>query len=454
MYYSRYALEQLKLEASDLESLSDDEQRQKLRLHWMGLCLNAESIRHARDYTYYYQQCTSYAQDNQAIQLVYDAQYVDVPHTAFDLLQREQIEALHHDVLHEFSQLPTALEKQNFARQHAAFLNLAGSLRNNQKSFDKILGPHLYQKQHEAWCDRIVYQWRLHMIRLFGIEGVDDAHYRYALTTGELGPILARDKLCSPLKLVVALLNSIMLVITAILDYILKLHPSLRVIFFFLQSHPVGMILARLPMIARMLEMIACPTNQIIRPLCAYTHASPLCITSLLVSASLVALYGMLYTTLLAQLVTLLPYLALIAMSYFLYSIGKQCVAFFRKSFVEGMAFTSALVIMCGLRAYIGHGLNSGQSHAEQALMQQCLSVFSLFSMGMMLGPGSNQSNASLGILPLYADAVPASQLMHEIEHVACCKANLSHRFFNTPQDARPIRKSDVEQGCYALSIA
>ncbi|MCR9192087.1 MAG: hypothetical protein NXI01_05435 [Gammaproteobacteria bacterium] len=379
------------------------------------------------------------------IHTYFEGQYFDILHTTFDLLQREQIAKSYHNLLETFSQLPTETEKKDFAQQHATFLNLARSLQKNQKKFDTFLGQYLYLKQKETLGNRMIHQWRLQMIRLFATEGLDDFEYRHALVTGALRPILAKDKLCSPIKIAVAILNSIILAITTTLNYILSLHFLLRIGFFFLLIHPVAMLMVQLPRIAQILEMMACPINQIIRPLCTYTHWSPQIITLLLILTSLVTLYGMLYTAMLTYMSALLPYIALGIFAYILYSMGKQCMALFKESFVAGMSFILTITTIFSIRAYMGHLFNAGQHQSDIKHTKQWLSMFGLFSMATLLTTEQQRANISLEMLPLpLPEEASLSQTIYDVPQIHT--TNLSHRFFNTAKNARPRHKHDIEQ--------
>lgn len=449
MYYSIYYLEKLDLKPSDLDRLSEDEMTQKIRLQWMGLCLQAKDQYQASEHTRYYHDLISDYSSAHPINSYFERQTLTLSYTTFDLTQREQIKKSYQDLLVEFSQLTTVEEKQNFARQNANFINLAQSLELSQRGFNEFLGQYLYLQQKKTLQLRIIQQWRLQMIRLFGIEGLNDFQYRHALATGELRAILATDKLRSPLKLLVGGINSIILVITTTFDFILSYHPYLRIGFFFLLRHPLAILMVQLPRLAKMLEMLACPTNQIIRPVCAYTHWSPQSITLLLSATALAVLYAALYTSLLANLLALLPYIAMGFIAYFLYSMGKQCLAVFKKSFEEGMIFTGTIIALFTVQAYVGLMLNSGQTlntAQPPSIAKQWLKMLSLFSLITLLTNGSQNMAISTDMLPLPFPNEPIPETIRDIVHTRCDKANLSHRFFNTPKDAPAIPRGQLEE--------
>ncbi len=289
------------------------------------------------------------------------------------------------------------------------------------------------------------------MIRLFGIEGLDDFQYRHALATGELRSILAKDKLFSPIKLLVAVINSLILVITTSFDFILSYHPHLRIGFFFLLNHPLAILMVQLPKIAQILEMLACPTHQIIRPLCAYSGWSPQSITLLLSAATLAVLYGAICTTMLAKLTAVLPFITLAFFAYFIYAISKQCLAFFKQSFETGLISTAVFIMMFTIQAYIGKALNSGQtlnSGQAPSVAQQWLEMFGLFSLVILSTQGPHTMTVSLDMLPLPSPNEPIPEMIRNTVQSRCNIATLSHRFFNTPKDApaNTIPRENFEQ--------
>lgn len=304
---SFYQLEKLKLKPADIAQLPEAEQIQKIRLQWMSLCIQTNDEHAVDEYTRAYHDLISpYDFSSSDIHRYYERNFIAVPHFYFNLLQREQIEKSYQELLSEFCRLETETDKQNFAQRHSAFLNLAQSLKGQRKEFEEFFAGYLHiMNRRFTLVYRIYYQWRLLMIRLFAIEGLDDFQYRNALATGRLKPILARDKLFSPVKLLVALVNSLLIAITISLNYVLDLHFTLRIAFSCFLFHPVAIVLIQLPKIARILEMLACPNNQILRPISAYSKLSPQTVAALLGLTVAVTLYGVMYTALLASLTTL-----------------------------------------------------------------------------------------------------------------------------------------------------
>lgn len=450
MYYSMYDLEELNLKPSDLERLSEDEQIQKIRSQWMSLCLQASDENAAQRYTRYYHHLISpYRSTTHPINSYFERQSLRISDTTFDLSQREQIQKSYNSLLAEFSQLSTEIEKQNFVDHHAPFFNLAQSLLHNQRNFDQFLGQYLYLQKKKTLQMLFVQKWRMQMIRLFGIEGLDDFQYRQALATGELRSILAKDKLCSPIKCLVGVINSLILPITTTFEFILSYHVFLRIGFFFLLSHPFAILMVQLSRISLILEMFACPTQQIIRPVCTYTQWSPQSITVLLTATALAVLYGALYTTMLAKLTTMLPYISLAIFAYFLYFMVNKCIDMFRKSFADGLVFTATIAMLFTLQAYVGLALKSGQTLTPQQLPSvatQWLRIFSLFSVVILLTKGPQGLAVTVDMLPLPVPNEPIPEIVRDTMRIRCNTANLSHRFFNTPKDAPAISRDQIEE--------
>ena len=447
--YPNYFLEKLGLTSNDLDNLSETEQIQKIRLRWISLCLQAQDESQANEYTRYYHYLLPYS-NRHAIHTYYERQSFTVHHYDLDITQREQINQAYQVLLKEWDLLLTEEDKQQFAQQHAAFLSLVSTLKENQSEFDEFFGFYLYLQQKKTLQLRIIQNWRLQMIRLFGIEGLDDFQYRHALITGELGPILANDKLYSPVKLLVAGINSLILVITLSFDFFLSYHILLRIGFFFFLSHPLAILMMQLSKIAKVLEMLACPTNQIIRPICTYTNLPPLSVSLLLSATALAIGYAALYSSFLANLTVLLPYIALTLFGFFLYSTTKLCLEYFKKSFADGIHLTATLIMLFTIQACIGLVINSGQTLTPSAGQapsnaQKWLKMGSLFSLVTLLTGGAQSMALSVDMLPIPFPNAPIPETIRDTMQPKCNIANLSHRFFNTPKDAPARSLAAVE---------
>lgn len=448
MYLSSYFLEQLKLKKINLENLPENEQIHKIRLQWVLLCSRAKSDTDVAQYTRVYHALISPDDNTPSPFLRYhlDTHVIELPHVYFSFSQRGQIDDAYQELITEFSALETELDKQNFVTRHSAFINLAQALRRSRKEFEEFFASYLYclySKRLQPLKNRIIYQWRTAMIRLFAREGLDDFQYRNAEATGQLRPILENGKLYSPVKLFVALVNSLLIAISVSLNYFLDLHVFLRLGFNLLLFHPVAILLVQLPIIAQILEMLACPNNQIIRPLCDYTKLSPKTVTALLGLCGLLTTYGLLYTSLFASLMSLLPYVQLIMLGYFLYSMGKLFVPFFRESPLEAISFLLYLGLFIGLlvslQGYLATTMGTGVG-LQKDQSKQLLTVLRLYSFATILTTTQQDPLTEIEMLPAAHQAVPQS--ICEIVQTRYNKANLSHLFFNTLKDAEAIRST------------
>lgn len=458
MYFSSYYLEKLELKNTDLVNLSDKEQIQKICLQWMSLSSYAQNETEVETYTRAYHGLISpYDNTSTDIHNYYPLSHVEVHHAAFSFSQREQIELSYQALLVEFSNLETEVDKQTFATLHREFICLANALRVTRKDFEGFFAFYLqalYGKRLESLSGRIIYQWRLSMIRLFGIEGLDDFQYRNALATGQLMPILEKSKLYSPVKLLIAFVNSVIIVIQMSLDYILNWHSMLRFGFSLLSFHPIVMLLVQLPKISQILEMVACPNNQIIRPLCAYSKWSAPSVTALLSVAGLFIVYAVICTSLMTTLVSLLPYLKMMMMAYFLYSIAKLCVPFFRQSILEGMQFliTFGLIfaLVTSIKMYLANTIDATIITLPKDQSKQWLTMLGLYSRLTVMTSMPEEPLAQIKSLPKACVVIPEN--VSEAIKTRYNKANLSSLFFNTPRDAETIRPTEVNPYSHCLN--
>lgn len=454
MYLSIFHLQTLKLDRADLEELPENEQIQRIRLQWMNLCMQTNKEEDVDKYLNAYHGLVSPydATGDSDIHKYYPRNPINVSHVYFNLFQREQIEKSYQELLTEFSQLTTEDEKRNFAQHHSSFLNLAHSMRANRKEFERNFSGYLFlAKKRFKLSYRILYQWRIMIIRLFGVEGLDDFHYRNALATGQLNAILARDKLWSPVKLLIAIVNSVILAISITLNYILDKHWILGIAFSCFLFHPVAIVLTQLPKIAQILEMLACPNNQIIRPLSAYMKCSALKVSALLGLAVIGAAYGLMYTSVFATLVSMLPYLQLLALAYFLYLLFKIFVPHFCQSFERGLIVFSAMIVtfsvMTAIRMFVAQniGVNVIQSNDTY---KEWLSIMGLYSLVSAMSISHNPFE-HVEMLPNAHEPVPED--ICAIVRTRYNKANLSYRFFSTPKESDALRPEEANQAhCFA----
>lgn len=231
----------------------------------------------------------------------------------FDFIMQEDILRTYDRLLMSFATLQTQEQKVEFIQRHLDFFDLAERLEQQQALFNQQRVEQLMQFHQASFWRKYQHEWRKLMISLFAEEYLDDFQYQQAIATGRLGSILALRKVLSPVKLLVAIINSVILAVRLFSQHVLIhkiLAPAgeeffqliadarnrslnrndaavwmlkfsgiltglaalcLPVIFFPITSF----FLLSLPVISNFLTILACPVNRIIRPLAQFFHCSP-----------------------------------------------------------------------------------------------------------------------------------------------------------------------------------
>ncbi len=476
-------LNTLELKPDDLASLTEEEQNEKIRRKWIALCLkhhpdknrdNQEAVDRFHSITDAYNALVIQKQNYRPEINDYFAKApVTIPDTAFDFLIQEGIETTCADLLRQFSSLETVEEKQAFGQHYASFLNLAQSLEAVQERLNKERVEYLFARQNEMLVDRLTREWRTLIIRLFAEEYLDDFQYRHALATGELWPVLSTIKLASPVKLVVALLNSVIMVIctTAIYmhqqimlnifkDFIALKHGSeLRIkqaailalkisgvlLLFLLPFHfipEIALFVFCLPMIAKILELCASPVNNIIRPLATSLGCSPIAMSALCLSAATALVYSKILTSLAAFAASLAGFIILGLALYQLYATGKLLHNMYKKS--PDLAIFSGLFLAGNL---VLNWLIPEAPVAENTvnliavLLTELTGCSVLYYVNNMLENSAEAAAREIEELPLPREPVPREII--DATLTGYKTANLSHRFFNTPKDDEYVMPED-----------
>lgn len=215
---------------------------------------------------------------------------ISIPDIAFDILLDEKIKEKKDKLMDEFWELRNEEKRKQFANYYGKFIIIAQTLEENQDSIMKFRVKHFLNSDVSIGKE-IIEKWRVLMITLFAEEYLDDFQYRYAIGTGKLGPILATRKLLSPVKLIVALINSIALVLSICISSIFANSvKAISIDFYDFQNNfslkslisfclkiaflaillywtPISYLLFSLPVLTGILKVIACPINKIYRPL-------------------------------------------------------------------------------------------------------------------------------------------------------------------------------------------
>lgn len=319
-------LEKLELSLTDLDNLSQEERQTKIRKQYWKLALRYHPDRNGGDETRFkeiaeaYQEILSDEEGGEYLEINRYFTVVDfeLPKTAFDLLSREAINEAYEKLLADFRILASEEEKYRFARNYAAFISLAQLLKQEEQHLNAELGSYFLKQLGLPIWQKYQQEWRRLILSLFAEEYLDDFQYRDALVTGELWPLLATRKLLSPVKLLVALINSAILGITVVSSYLYAEKLLTPLVLEFRQCYEdfqqgnlnkwavaqiamkiIGLIaLVSLPMVffpvattmilsiplaSSLLTILACPVNQIVRPLAQYTGLSPYAVSAALV---------------------------------------------------------------------------------------------------------------------------------------------------------------------------
>ena len=488
MLYNSQQLSLLELTNSDLNNLSPKEQFKKIRQQWIKLSYkyhpdknpsnplatqNFQKISEA--YNFLTKKKKREDQYFSEINNYFKKIIIDIPETAFDLLLLENIETAYSELKLAFLELKTEDEKKSFGAQYASFLNLAQSLEEIQGELNKKRANYLFKQEKETLKIYFTREWRTLIIRLFAEEYLDDFQYRQALATGKLAPILATRKLVSPIKILVAILNSINLMICSSGHYF-EISLTSKIATDFLhqysayKSGKITVIKASiialeiigsallicsplyfiptiafsalgLPMIATTLECLASPVNKLIKPLAAYTKLSPFGLTTLFSILGAAAIYGLISTAMFTSALFLLEYASLALSFYCLYGMTKLIHNMYKLMPALGI-FQSLFITSIMLISFLMPSPNATLPINIIANFFTVLSSSSVLYWGNIFFENPSVGMAKkIEVLPLPEEEIPDS--IKEATLQGNKKTAQSHRFFNTPKDAEFLEKED-----------
>lgn len=470
--------------------LPEEELKKKMRKQWYKLCLryhpdkNPGYLAEFHAVTSVYNRLTKIDHVYQhEIHQFFAQEDIIIPDTAFDLIQQEGIKMAYEALLFKFSALKTDGEKRKFAQHYADFINLAESSEKHHEVFNSTRAESFYQQQQQQFASGFKREWRIVMLRLFADEFLDDFQYRHAIATGELWPILATIKLISPIKLLVALINSVILAIVYTTPYLFQriIHNILsdfyqqyfsteinvyNMALLVLKIIALVVVLAlpnflalspenylgclyfacSLPLIMNCLEGLASPVNQCIRPLATHLHCSPVLISILSAMISIAATsWAVLHTALLMNAaVNILPYLILGLTIYNGYLIAKLIYRLYE------VAPILAIFEMVLLAGSILIGLLAPNpvpvveptfSDMLGLFLMSFTSGFLLRSLNQKLENLSAAAADEMEILPFPTE--PIAPALQQASLTGFKTASWSHRLFNTPIDADYIRPEE-----------
>lgn len=469
-------LQALELDPHQFNNLSKEQQRQKILEHWTYLCFThhpRNDPSNYRNYSHFYTINAAYntltnsaSPQRSHIDDYFSPITVIIPDTAFDLTQQEAIETRYQELKLEFSCLSTEEQKQAFIQKYLPFLNLAFSLAQRRTELNCERANYYHDRQTESFSNHVIREWRTLMIRIFGEEYLSDFQYRHAIATGELWPILATHKLCSPIKLIVATLSTIILALNASTNAVFKciyndiladlnrISPdddefflfSLKIsilIYLVGALQPITFLLFNLPKIAMLLECIASPMSRVVRPLATRMQCSNAFIAMTLFIAGSMLAYAFIYTSLLAYLTVLLPYLSVALSIRIYYELAILTITLYHIHPVAGIVqgLILAMQISSGISMLQTHAAPLSFNEERSFFLRQFATNIATHSMNQRLANNFTTMADEMASLPLPKEIVP--QPIIDATLLGCDKATLSHRLFNTPKNA-PCKKGET----------
>jgi len=481
-------LEQLGLFREDIQAVSREEQPRFLRNKFIELSLkhhpdkdpnnprageNFNNIKNA-----YERLKDQMAGDEEKIwqddiMQYYAVAEMDIPSTAFDGQALDDIERTHEALRTEFRFLESEEEKTAFGQYYGPFLNLAQTLAARQEELIRERVACLYAHESEtSFVKGFVQDWREMMLRLFGEEFLDDFQYREALATGNLYPVLATRKLLSPVKGVVAIINSAILFLTDGLVYLAKqflkqvneifLDGYSQYINGTLSIKKVGALLLSagallaltavplyfdflfmpavfafsLPMVTAFLNCMASPVNTLIRPLSHWSGLPVPGLSLLAATAAVTSAYAFSGAALLMSLPQLFQNLSLPLVIYSVVANIQLVLNMYELSpalgvlqgVMQAASWLIALLIPTPRIDLSDPVISAGIFFAN---LTNCSLLYNFNK--FIKNPSAKEAEL-MDVLPLPTEPVP--ETVRHATFIGNRRAAHSHRFFNTPENA------------------
>lgn len=410
---------------------------------------------------------------------------IDIPLTAFDLLQEEDIIKAYSELLAQYRGINSEVDKVAFIAKYGDFIKLARALEKNTqkigaqriKALDRI-------RYSEPLMSQFTREWRMLIIRLLGEEYLDDFSYRQALASGELWPILATRKLLSPVKLMVAVLNSALLMISTTKNFygwklllaflsqvdeqekaykngVLSIHKWLLIL---AELVSFAALLGEFPLVLSplilpdflivMLDKLGSPVNAIFKPIAKHTDFPVLGVGFVLSSAvllagcmlSAMALPSTVALLLCAQLLTL-GMLTVLSSSY-------TETSFFAKFFsllTWGITLALAVSHICLVIRFLMFPALPPIPGINWLVITTAFSLMNFSAIVYQLLYGFNDTMQELEVLPLPAEPVP--EAIQKTAAKLSNTARISYRLFNTDssKNAQNTQSRTCLQTVYGL---
>ncbi len=470
----------LELSPTDLIDLSDEQKEAKIKVQYRRMALRFHPDKNKNDpqASEHFQKINaaytalrrSNTECHSEIHTFSNHQEIIIPDTAFSLLLEENIEAAFDALNHQFRMLHSEQEKKEFRDYYGRFLNLAYSLEKKRTSLQANRGKYFYEHINAPLNSRVTYEWRNLIIRLFAEEYLDDFKYRHALATGDFTDILATRKLLSPIKVIVALLNTINLSICISAGYLLatfiqKLVQDfsgefnkergerniLKCAMIAVQMLVFPLIIGlcvyfapslmmfgfSLPFISNFLEFLASPINKIVRPIAEYSRISPFILTAAFLAIGAAGIYSSMHLIILGNSAAIfLIYLTNAIYYYTNYILLKFLFNLYQQSPAAGMfmVFLMSISFLINFVSPLPTLYDTPKTSEILLMLMNNLSIASLLYLAneKLINP-SVYAAEIMQNLPLPKEPVP--EHIQEATNLVSKKATLSHQLFNTPKD-------------------
>lgn len=485
MTYDNVLLETLGIQGDLLNTfncLSEDEKKKCLRTQYYKLSQqyhpdknknpdDTEVFLKIKDA--YTRLCDGTATPKIGIEEYFVSKPLDFSNTDFDLLLTEEIHLTFEALKRQFNQLETEEDKRQFAGYYADFFNLAQAIDNNRERLSQVRDSYFLKLQDKTLKDNLRENYLELVICLFGEEYLDDFQYREALATGNLYPILATRKLLSPVKWLAGLACSILLFITTTTHYYVQefmmknLMPEL---FALIESNKEGNInyqllasfliktsiliaapiwlylyhftaialLSSIPLLLHVSKTLACPVNNLSRPIANSLQVNPLLVTAALTLTVAAIPYVLLPLLLSSNILVVIPWITLTINIYTWY---KEYQLY---KTIEKLSPTLANLLIPFfisdiITDYIANMGNLNPSYGQQILAF----LGSLSDLGTIYTAGNITELVSQNMDYLPPAEETVSDRVKKATLSGHKKALHSHRFFNTDPDAAWLKNED-----------
>ncbi len=396
--------------------------------------------------------------------------------SSIDLRLELQIKEEFDDLLLRFSRLTTEEQKQTFARNHQNFVSIARKVEEYANDLSELRYTQ-FVDLYEGFFNKISYFWRTNMLTLFGEELLDDLVYREAIALGNWYPVLAYRKLFNPIKLCAAVILTLIAPLKATyiqMQVMLSHHITylsgmwdkeditlddagdmlfsmfivalitfgpLAMLFYTYTAYAF-MALCCIPLLNSLCFSLACPTNQLIRPLLSFfeLHDSvgyymplilPLLATGLVIGITY--LIPMITASIIPMVVLTISYACEF---YIFYALARLIYASFQVSILMGLLSLISVVASIAVSSLFAPTAFAALT-ALQVMLLNVSSAVLFYGLLCIVDQGSEFVNGILLKLAMPTQLM-SDEFKNTINKVIKSTA-YSEEFFNTQKDAKPV---------------